>query len=101
MIIFAWVLHAFPNKRMSGKMNDRIDIILTKNVIEEIAVANVTDMELPANDRFAMPGFQAVDNDDILSSIDQLRHRMRADITGSTRYQYCQFALPPSISFTP
>ena len=68
-------------------MNDCIDLLLLKQIIQKCKVVQVALIELcPCRNGFAVPCHQIVRHDHIFSGTHQFQCRMGTDIAGSSQY---------------
>ena len=69
-------------------MQNRIDLTFLKNSFQQIYVSNIANHELCIfGHRPIETGGQIVHDDDVFTSVQQMPHHVRPDITGSTRHE--------------
>ena len=95
MIIFERLLHRLAYRFQPRKIDDRIDLIFGKDLIERGGVEDIVfikfdrlphDLFYPA-DRFVLAIDQIVDHDHAIARFYQFDASMAADIAGSARYE--------------
>ena len=78
------LLHALADERIRREMDDGLDVVFGKNLVEHGRIADVALIEF----RFrvqsaAMACLEVVDDDDVLALRHELMHSMRTDVTGA------------------
>ncbi|MNR66051.1 hypothetical protein D3C85_1893540 [compost metagenome] len=67
-------------------MDDRINVVLLENTVNERFITKIADAQLAADNRIAVALLQIIDHDDLFTAFCQRRYSMRADIARSPRY---------------
>ena len=92
------LFHALADKRICREMNDRLDLILRENLVEQRSVANIALVKFRRRVQCAaMPRLQIIDNDDLLALFNERVHRMGANVARTAAnqdsHEYAPFTL--------
>jgi hypothetical protein len=79
----------FGHHDRPGEMDNGIDLVAQEHAADEVVVAHVALDELRfRRHRPAEAGRKIVDDEDVLSGVEQLEHHMAADEAGPTRDEH-------------
>jgi hypothetical protein len=89
------LLAGFADRLQPGEMDDRRAAVAAHHRLEEVAVADVAALAggrtpgdlLDAGEHLGMAVVEIVDDDDVAARLEQLDHRVRADIAGAAGNQ--------------
>ena len=85
--VFQRLLHAFAHQGVGRKMNDRLNLVLGENLVQHRRIPDITLIKLRCRVQgTAMACLQIVNNDNLLTLLNQLMHRMGTDVTGAAAY---------------
>src|SRR6266446_4420605 len=87
--IFFRPMHGFAGLNERREMHHSLRLDLGKNLVKQRAVCDVADDQSGrSGKRGAMPMREIIENDGLVTAIQQLRDHHASDVASATRYEY-------------